>query len=124
METLSEVKKTDWVKFLVLGSLLGGVYYSTFSWLVVHDWTREDYTYGWLIPAIIVYLIWDNCRAFVDTPATPAWTGFVLLIAGLLLFWLGELSGEFFTQYFSFSVNLIALCWMLLGWRWRTSSTR
>ena len=35
---------------------------------------------------------------------------------GILLFWIGELSGEFFTLYLSSWLILVGLCWMHLGW--------
>ena len=46
----------------------------------------------------------------------PSWKGIVGLSSGIILFWLGELSGEFFTLYISFWFVLIGLCWAHLGW--------
>ena len=109
------MKTIDWIKFFVFGLLLTGIYYSTFTWLITEDWHREDYNYGWLIPAVVLYLLWDNRESFRSIPSSPAWAGFLLLLPGLFLFWLGELAGEFFSQYLSFSLILIALCWIVLG---------
>lgn len=93
------------------------MYYTSLSWLVIKDWNREDYTYGWLIPGIVLYLLWDNRHKFLQAPTVPSWWGGILLLPGIILFWIGELSGEYFTQYFSFSLVVVALCWMIMGWR-------
>ena len=76
------------------GLLLAGIYYTAFQWLVIKDWGREDYTYGYLIPAVALYLIWEKRKEFRSTEIQPSWAGFILLIPGIVLFWLGELSGE------------------------------
>ena len=102
----------DWIKLLLLGLVLAGIYYTTFVWLVVKDWSREDYTYGYLIPFVVLYLIWEKRNEIFAIPAKPTWVGISILIPGIILFWLGELSGEFFSLYFSFWLILIGLCWI------------
>ena len=51
-----------------------GIYYSAFQWLVIKDWGREDYNYGYLIPAVALYLIWEKWKAFQSTE-TPTVMG-------------------------------------------------
>ena len=110
------MKMIDWVKLLLIGLVLVGIYYTTFVWLVVKDWSREDYTYGYLIPFVVLYLIWEKRNEIFAIPAKPTWVGISILIPGIILFWLGELSGEFSSLYFSFWLILVSLCWINLGW--------
>ncbi len=117
MEISTQDKMRGWVKGAILAAFVGAMYYTTLSWLVIKDWNRDDYTYGWMIPVIVLYLLWDNRYNFSQEPASPSWWGGMLLLFAMSLYWVGELSGEFFTQYFSLTLIVIGLCWMMMGWR-------
>ena len=106
-----------WMKVFAYGILLAGVYFSTFSWLIIHDWSREDYNYAYLIPLIVLYLLWEKRKALAEIPSLKSWNGLIFFIIGIALFWLGELAGEFFSLYLSFWIILISLCWLHLGWK-------
>jgi exosortase D (VPLPA-CTERM-specific) len=104
-------------RILVYTGLLAVIFYSTFSWLVIKDWSREDYSSGYLIPAVVLYLIWEKRGSLARAASLPQWAGLAMLVPGLLLFWLGELSGEFFSLYLSSWFVVVGLCWMHLGWQ-------
>jgi exosortase D (VPLPA-CTERM-specific) len=91
--------------------LLAGTYYSAFAWLVTMDWVREDYSSSCLIPLIVVYLIWEKRAVLANISPTPTRKGLLAIAAGLLMYWLGELSGEFFSLYISFWLVLTGLVW-------------
>lgn len=116
MNALSSIKPVSWVKVALYGLLLGAVYYSTLTYLI-HQWSRDDFTYCYLIPAIVVYLIWEKRQELMEAISTPSWTGFLSLGLGIAFFWLGELGGEYFTLYLSMWLILVGLCWLHLGWQ-------
>ena len=58
MKELNQIKPVSWIKFTLYGLLLIGIYYSAFTWLITHDWEREAYSYCWLIPPVVFFLIW------------------------------------------------------------------
>jgi len=109
--------KNGWVKLLLYIIILFALYYSTLQWLVVKDWARADYSYGTLIPFIVLYLLWEKRSRLLEVPSRLTWNGFILFIPGILLFWLGELGGEFFAQYLSLWLIAMGLCWLNLGGR-------
>ncbi|MBN2034954.1 MAG: VPLPA-CTERM-specific exosortase XrtD [Deltaproteobacteria bacterium] len=96
--------------------LVAGIYYSTLVWLADTDWGRADYSYGYMIPLVSLYLVWEKRRELRELPSLPSRAGFLALVPGLVLFWLGELSGEFFSLYLSFWLVIVGLCWINLGW--------
>lgn len=106
----------NWIKAGGYAVLLGGVYYSTLSWLIGSDWAREDYSYCYLIPFVVLYLVWDKKDQLADLPSIPSWKGLIPFGLGLVFFWLGELGGEFLTLYISFWLVIVGLCWLHLGW--------
>ncbi len=114
---LSIIRPTNSVKVGLYGLLLAGVYHSALNWLVTKDWAREAYSYGYLIPFVVLYLIWTKRNDLSSLPSVPSWRGMVILLPGIMLFWLGELGGEYLTLYVSFWLILVGLCWLHLGWQ-------
>ena len=113
MKEILEIKPAGWIKFAFYGLLLLGIYYSTLTWLITNDWEREAYSYCWLIPPVVLFLIWLKRDELAAVPSKPSWSGLVPVISGIGFFWLGELSGEFFTLYISFWMVLVGLCLLL-----------
>ncbi|MBW2090260.1 MAG: EpsI family protein [Deltaproteobacteria bacterium] len=117
MKELTQIKPVSWIKFAIYGLLLLGIYHSAFTWLVTHDWKREAYSYCWLIPAVVFFLIWLKRDELASTPSEPSWAGLVPIGVGIVFFWLGELGGEYFTMYFSSWLMLVGICLLHLGWK-------
>lgn len=117
MNSILTLKPFFWAKTALYGVLFLGVYYTTFVHLIMHGWVKDDYTYCYLIPLIVLYLIWEKRDALLKAVSNPSWTGLTVLLAGLLLFWLGELGGEFYMLFLSSWFVLIGLCLMHFGWK-------
>ncbi len=106
----------DWTQILTLALLLAGLFYSTGVWLVTIDWPREDYNYCYLVPFIVLYLIWEKKEELSKKPAVPSWAGLFSLVLGILLFWIGELAGELYSLYLSSWLVSVGILWMHIGW--------
>jgi len=117
LKELTQIKPVSWIRFTLYGLLFLGIYYSAFTWLITHDWEREAYSYCWLIPPVVFFLIWFKRDELSSTPSEPSWAGLVPVGLGIVFFWLGELSGEFFTLYISFWSILVGICLLHLGWK-------
>ena len=117
LRVLKGIKPASWIKFSLYGILIGAIYHSAIRYLILKDWAREDYSYSYLIPIVIFYIIWEKREALVAIPPTPSRLGLAPFIFGLFLYWLGELGGEFFTLYISLWFVLIGLLWMHMGWK-------
>jgi exosortase D (VPLPA-CTERM-specific) len=116
MKAIGIVKSTGLAKIAMYGLLLIGVYYSSLV-VMISQWGREDYSYCYLIPFIVLYLIWEKRIKLVNLPSVSSWKGLIPLILGIAFFWLGELGGEYFTLYISFWLVMVGLCWIHLGWQ-------
>jgi exosortase D (VPLPA-CTERM-specific) len=112
VKTLSAPWRLALIKFPLLGVLLLGLYHPAL-YSMVTKWRSDQYNYCYLIPFVILYLIWDK-RA--DVPSTHSWNGMVPFAFGIVLYWIGELGGEHFTLLISFWFVLVGLCWVNLGW--------
>ncbi|HVN95172.1 MAG TPA: VPLPA-CTERM-specific exosortase XrtD [Syntrophorhabdaceae bacterium] len=110
------IKPVSWVRggIYVVSLLL--VYDSSLRWLVFEDWSREDYSYGYIIPVVVIYLIWENRLRLASILPLPTWKAFGLVCVGIALFWLGELAGEQYTLYISLWLVFVGIIWLHNGW--------
>ena len=105
------------LKFAFIGALLAWIYYSAYAWLIQRDWPREDYNYCYLIPFVVLYLVWEKKKELAEEPAAPSWGGLLFLVPGILLFWVGDLAGELYSLYLSSWFAAVGILWMHIGWR-------
>jgi exosortase D (VPLPA-CTERM-specific) len=112
--TPRSVKLVVTVSFI---ALLGGLTWSTLQWLVTIDWPREDYSYAYFIPFVIAYLVWDKRKSLGNIPLSTSWAGLDVFLPGIAFYWLGDLAGEFYTQYLSLWFMSIGFIWVMFGKR-------
>lgn len=111
-----KIKPVSWVKAGIYALLLGIAYFSAFTYLL-HLLNNDDFSYGYLVPFFVVFLVWEKRKRLAVIPSNPSWMGFMLFAVGIFLYWLGELGGEYFTLYISFWLVIAGLVWLHLGWR-------
>jgi exosortase D (VPLPA-CTERM-specific) len=117
MRVMSILKSRAFWYGAIYAVLLGGMYYATYSWLILHDWPREDYNYCYLIPFVLVYLIWEKKNQWLKESSIRSWGGLLVLLPGVLLLLFGELAGEIFSSYISSWLLIIGLLWLHAGWK-------
>ncbi len=78
-------------------------------------WKKDDYSYCYLIPFIVLYLLWEKKNSFAVETIRPQWRGMIPFLLGIVFYWLGELGGEFYSLYLSFWLVIFGLCVMLMG---------
>lgn len=110
------VRPSSWVKLGILALATVAIYYGTLGHLMGFDWPMEDFNYCYVVPFIVLYLMWEKRESLARLPSVPSRMGFLPLVVGLLLFWLGDLGGEFFTLYISLWLVLVGLLWAHFGW--------
>ncbi|MBK7550796.1 MAG: VPLPA-CTERM-specific exosortase XrtD [Syntrophaceae bacterium] len=117
MKVLNNIRTRTVGKFAIYAVLLTALYYSVYLWLIQKDWPREDYNYCYLIPLVVLYLIWEKKEALKAIPAVPSWCGLLFLVPGLALYWLGDLAGEFYSLYLSSWLVAVGILWLHIGWQ-------
>lgn len=95
---------------------LGVLYFSVFRGLV-SDWiSLPDFSHGFIVPLISLYIAWERRADLLAAPVAPANSGIILLLGGIALLLLGTLATEFFTMRFSLLVVIAGMVVFLLGW--------
>jgi exosortase D (VPLPA-CTERM-specific) len=111
-----QIKPFDYIQIGIYAFLIYGIYAWSLHALVIYDWQRDGYSYGYLIPFVVLYFLWLKRNEFRAVESKPSWWGILILLSGLLFFWLGELGGELLTLYVSMWLVVIGLCWLHFGW--------
>lgn len=115
---LSFLKKfTPQLLFLTI--LFAVIYFPTFSALIQMWWSSDDYSHGFLVPFISLYLAWMKRGELSHARPLPSvWSGVPLIaLAGLMLV-AGKLGGVMLLQELSLLVMITGLVLLLAGRTW------
>jgi exosortase D (VPLPA-CTERM-specific) len=77
---------------------------------LVRRWrVQEEYSHGFLIPVIVVWLLWTRRDALVASVGRPSWFGPALIVLAAAMHIAGKLSSLFFLSQFSFILAIIGV---------------
>ena len=97
---------------------VGTFQFSIGSYLWTTWTTNPDMQHGFLVLPAIGYLIYEKRRALCELSREGAcFTGLVILVGGLFLFWAGNQADVLTLGLVSLMVVVVGLVWFLLGWR-------
>ncbi len=106
-----------WGMLAVLAALTGYVYMHGLAELVRLWDTRLEYSYGYLIPFITLFLIWQRKDRLEQVEFTGSWWGVLVAVTGLLLLVVGELTTLFLVIHYSFLFVVLGGVLSFLGWK-------
>ncbi len=106
-----------WAAILVICVVTGFVFYDGLKWMVIFWMRKEEYSHGFLIPAITLFLIWQKKDRLEQIRFDGSWTGFAVVLLGITTFILGELSTLYIIIQYSFIVVLFGFVLSVTGWR-------
>lgn len=110
----SVVKSPAWL-LLIAGLLL--VYTRVLTELAKEWWTNPDYSHGLLIPFAIGYLLYEKRKSLASLEVTPSWFGLLVIVASQVINVVGFLGAEYFLQRSSFVILLAGLILFFAGWQ-------
>src|SRR5262249_17821026 len=93
--------------FALLAVGLIAVAWESLAWMVTHEWfAGEDYSHAALVPLISAYLVRQRIDAFTPSSRDPK-LGVALLVIGLALVLVGNLSTIHTLAQFGFAIALL-----------------
>lgn len=92
-------------------------YWPTLTW-IEDAWRNEpDYSHGYLVPLLALFLVWDRRDTFPGFASDVRFTGVLLIVAAIAMRFLGRLVyAEFFDAY-SILPFIAGVVWVLFGRR-------
>jgi exosortase D (VPLPA-CTERM-specific) len=98
-------------------TLLGYLYADSLVFLSVSWIGSEDYSHGMFVPLISLFLIWQTRHCIAEAGAGNSWWGLAVIVAGLVLYWVGELATLYVLQHVSLWVVIVGLVIASIGIR-------
>lgn len=75
-----------------------------------HRWTtQEEYSHGFIIPFVTLWLLWSRRDAIISNIGRPSWLGAALMVSAIGMLIIGELSAVFILSQFGFIVALLGI---------------
>lgn len=117
MKNAMQYKIVNWLPAAIYALLFFVIYSSALRWLVVNDWEREGYSYCYLIPFVVAFLLWLKRDEFKTTASHPSFWGLAAIAMGGFFLLFGELTGILIILYLSMWLVVVGLCWLHFGWK-------
>lgn len=112
-------RETPWIWALALlsVSLLAVSFFDGLS-VMVDTWdAKEEYSYGYLIPVISLFLVWQKKNELERIAFSGSWAGVAIVAIAGLLFIVGDLSSRDIVVQYAFIIMLAGLVFSLMGTR-------
>ena len=103
---------------LVLASLIVLFTFRDGARLLVEIWgSKEEYSFGYLIPFISLFMFWQRRDVLAQTSYTGSWFGCGLVALGVALLTLGRVSALATFFYYGLVLAIVGLVLARLGWK-------
>ena len=103
----------------VLGSVVAlGIGFQGGIEELVKRWdSQEEYSHGYLIVFVSLFLLWQKRAELTACEFEPSWTGAAVVFVGAMIALLGELTALFLLIHYALVAMLLGLALALMGWR-------
>jgi exosortase D (VPLPA-CTERM-specific) len=105
------------IVLVIVAAFLIGIFYAALAQMVRQWISTEEYGYGFIIPVISALLVWQLKDKIGEIPFKGTWFGAVIVLAGMFLFFLGELSTIYIVSQYAFLIVVAGSVLSLMGWR-------
>jgi exosortase D (VPLPA-CTERM-specific) len=110
------LSRWQWALLAVAAVVVALLFQRTIPY-VIANWQREEYSHGYLIPPVVLLLLWQRRRELQQTPFSASWAGVVLTLAGIGLYFVGALAAIATLDAYGLVVVIAGLFLAFTGWR-------
>jgi exosortase len=97
--------------------LLGFLYFDVIKELTSQWWRESEYSHGFAVPVFAAFLVYRDSDRISRVRLEGSNSGFILILAGVMLLLAGRLALELYLTRVSLLVLLYGLIVFLFGWR-------
>jgi exosortase D (VPLPA-CTERM-specific) len=83
--------------------------------LMVDWWQREEYSHGYMIPLVAIFMVWQKINFLPAHTGHGTWLGTILIAIGLGAFFAGELSAVYIISQYGFLLCLYGFALAFFG---------
>ncbi len=84
---------------------------------MLKKWEQEEYSHGYLIPVIALFLLWQRTEELEKRKLSGSWMGLLFVVGALGAFVLGELSSIYQIIQYGFLLALFGITIAMVGWK-------
>ena len=110
-------KRYPWWQVAVLVVLIGWLYSSILYHLVGQWWQDPNFSHGFFVPLFSAFVLWQD-RSRLAVPVTPSSWGLLIVVVALCVLILGVMGAELFLSRVSLLLLIAGLIIFFLGWNY------
>jgi exosortase D (VPLPA-CTERM-specific) len=76
---------------------------------------QEEYSHGFLIPLVTLFILWEKRNLINAAKGPPLWSGVFVILVAIIIFIVGEISALFLLIQYSFVMVLLGLSMVTVG---------
>ncbi|MDQ3959438.1 MAG: exosortase [Pseudomonadota bacterium] len=109
--------RRGWLLPIIMGVSIGFTFYDGIE-AIIRQWhASEEYSHGYLIPLISGFLVWQKRDQLARLQFSGSWTGWLVCLAGIGLYFLGELSTLYIIIQYALIITLAGVVLAFTGWQ-------
>lgn len=105
-----------WWRWAIVGGLIILLYFSILKQLAVQWSTDDDFSHGFFVPLFSAFVLWSDRERWRSARRSPSWLGLPVIVGSLLVLVVGVLGAELFLSRSSFVLLLAGLLLYFFGW--------
>lgn len=113
-ETSSAHRLFCWAMGLVILLALGFLFSDALG-AMVGKWLSPEYSHGYLIPLISLFLIYQKRREVFREPPSHTWLGLPIILFGLFGYFVGELGTVYTVIQYAFLISIAGVVVLYIG---------
>jgi len=99
-----------------MGVSIGFTFYDGIEAIIRQWYASEEYSHGYLIPLISGFLVWQKRDQLARLQFSGSWIGWLVCLAGIGLYFLGELSTLYIIIQYALIITLASVVLAFTGW--------
>lgn len=111
------LSKYLWAFFAVTAVLIAYPFMETINDMIYRWDTKEEYGYGYIIPFITLFLIWQRKELLARQPFKPTYAAVPLLLISGMLYFMGAVSTTHTLSQYALVFTILSLAYGVLGWQ-------
>jgi exosortase len=116
-DRLSRISPVDLASLVVVLGFLGWSYAANFQFLQ-QAWEQPDYTHGYLVLPIALWILWKRWPAPGTVELTPWWPAWLVVVPALAARYYFLERGQNWSEAVTLMPVMVGLAMARLGWRW------
>lgn len=119
VETAPSLKQPNlWWRFLAIAVPVAWLYYSIVLHLLLEWWKDPNFSHGFLVPMLSLFLVLRDRNRLLALPLKPSFWGLVIIAFAMGILVLGVLGAELFLSRVSLLILIFGLIVLFAGWNY------